>query len=120
MEFNAATADLEFLAFEHAILERYSLIDRMNPNDRRKALEYMNGGVDGENNGHGGWENTAGGGGGGDSPWQSYAHNLQPAAAVQEDHYGRYQFATQPAGGRPGSHGSDEQASGSKRPRTGY
>jgi DNA helicase MCM9 len=121
MEFNNATADLEFLAFEHAILERYGMIDRMNPNDRRKALEYMNGGVDGENNEHSGWGNVAGGGGGGNSPWQSYTqHHLQPAAAVQEDHYGRYQFPTQPAGGRPGGHGSDEQALGSKRARTGY
>jgi DNA helicase MCM9 len=83
-------ADLDFLAFEVQILERYGLIDRMDHEDRRKALEYMNGDV-GVSRGNGGLP------GDGRSPWKLY-DNQKCQVGVQEDHYGRLHFSTQPAG----------------------
>ena len=101
-------ADIDFLAFEVQILERYGLIDRMNRDDRIKALEYMNGGAVAA---EGGWGNDGRPAGDGNSQWQSYAQqNMQ--SSVHEDHYGRMHFSTQPGAG-PGSQGH------AKRPRTG-
>jgi DNA helicase MCM9 len=105
MEFSP-NADLEFLAFMVKILERYGLIDRMPPGDRRKALEYINAGVvaDGSS-----WDNRASQN---DSSWQTHAQSNMNA---HEDHYGRYHFNTQ--SGRSRSNGSDQGRSDEKRRR---
>lgn len=106
------TADIDFLVFQLQILERYGLIDRMDRDDRRKALEYMNGG---DAVAESTWINSNDKSSDGNSPWQSYAQqNLQ--AVIQEDHYGRMHFSTQQT--RPGSTVIDTQG-GSKRSRTG-
>lgn len=104
MEFSGQ-ADVEFLVFELQILERYGLIERMNPGDRRKALDYMNGSSHAASSG---WGDSNG-----SSPWQAHAQqSLQQT--VQQDHYGRMQF-TAPSQRPESSSGSDS----SKRRRTG-
>jgi len=113
MEFTP-TADLDFLVFELQVLERYGLIDRMNRDDRRKALEYMNGGTSGAVSR---WVDNGRPGGQGNSPWQSYAQN-KGQVVVQEDHYGRMHFGTTQTQ-QPSNNGSDQRDDEAKRRRTG-
>mmetsp|Transcript_22010 Transcript_22010/g.32511 ORF Transcript_22010/g.32511 Transcript_22010/m.32511 type:complete len:884 (-) Transcript_22010:246-2897(-) len=87
----STTADLDFLAFELKILERYGLVDRMQPADRSKALEYINGSS-------GTFDHTWAEVNSSviqqqNSPWQSCAQDNMEA--ITEDHYGRYHFPTQ-------------------------
>jgi len=79
-------ADLDFLAFQLKILERYGLVNRMQPDDQKKALEYINEGSISQR-----WE---------DDQCSEMTHHTSAwqtlqTGTVQEDHYGRFHFPTQ-------------------------